>query len=66
MRQGSLLKTFGSFLVVFFFSISIFAQETPVISRVSGFEMQDDTETVIVKHLPDWKNVQQRASLYRQ
>lgn len=55
MRQGSLLKTFGLFLIVFLFSTIVFAQ-APNELPPAGDEMQ-----VIVKHLPDWKNARQRA-----
>lgn len=61
MCQGSLLKSFGLMLVVFFFSLTVFSQDVTIVSPVKSSEMAGDEEQVIVKHLPDWKNSEHRA-----
>jgi hypothetical protein len=61
MRKGSLLQSFGLMLIVFFFSLAVFSQETTIVSPVTSSEVAGDEEQVIVKHLPDWKNPAHRA-----
>jgi hypothetical protein len=60
MNQGNLQKTFGLFLILFFTSLSIFAQGANS-SQVKAQEISDDGTPVILKHLPDWENVRGQA-----
>jgi len=55
MRQFNLSKIFGLLVSVFLFSATIFAQET------KSQEVSGDGMPVIIKHLPDWENAQNRA-----
>lgn len=61
MGQGSLQRIFGLLLIVSLFSISNFAQQTnsPQPKAQEVFVVEETP--VIVKHLPDWKNAQNRA-----
>jgi hypothetical protein len=61
MRQGSLQRFFGLLLIVFLFVVGIFAQGANTAQPKTQEVFVVEETPVIVKHLPDWKNVYQRA-----
>lgn len=60
MRSVSLLKFF-SFFVIFFTTTLVFAQTTNS-PQPKNAPVSEDSTPVILKHLPDWENVQNRAA----
>ena len=59
MRRAGFVIIFN-FFIIFLFSVGIFAQPANM-PQTKNQPTSDESSPVIIKHLPDWENVQNRA-----